>query len=118
MPNQTTYPKTTPDHLAITAPAGKAVALTTRYKTADDMRNSFRTVQGGPATPDGRYALPVHGAYNPGSDPEVPTPGSFAHKPDIGGPYMFSSPDTPGMPKPSDKTAWDFLPEGWTCEIL
>ncbi|CAE7262675.1 thiC [Symbiodinium necroappetens] len=26
---------------------------------------------------------------------------------------MFSSPDTPGMPEPSDKTAWDFLPEGW-----
>ncbi len=117
MTNQTTYPKTTPDHLAITSPAGKAVALTTRYQSADDMRNSFRTVQGGPATPDGQYALPVHGAYNPGSDPEVPTPGSFAHKPDIGGPYMFSSPDTPGMPKPSDKTAWDFLPDGWSTTL-
>ncbi|MFK7883915.1 MAG: phosphomethylpyrimidine synthase ThiC [Phycisphaerales bacterium] len=22
------------------------------------------------------------------------------------------------MPAPSDKTAWDFLPEGWSCEIL
>ncbi len=32
----------------------------------------------------------------------------------IGGPLSFSSPDTPGMPAPSDKTAWDFLPEGWT----
>ncbi len=31
----------------------------------------------------------------------------------IGGPLSFSSPDTPGMPAPSDKTAWDFLPEGW-----
>ena len=117
MPNQTTYPKSTPDHLAITSPAGKAVALTTRYKSADDMRNSFRTVQGGPATPDGQYALPIHGAYNPGSDPEVPTPGSFAHKPDIGGPYAFSSPDTPGMPKPSDKTAWDFLPDNWSTTL-
>jgi len=118
MTNQTTYPKTNPDHLAITSPAGKAVALTTKYKSADDMRNAFRTVQGGPSTPDAKYTLPVHGAYNPGSDPEVPTPGSFAHKPDIGGPYMFSSPDTPGMPKPSDKTAWDFLPDDWSVEIV
>ena len=118
MPNQTTYPKTTPEHLAVTAPAGKAVALTTQYKSSDDMRNAFRTVQGGPATPDGAYALPVHGAYNPGTDTDVPTPGSFAHKPDIGGPYMFSSPDTPGMPKPSDKTAWDFLPDDWTVEVM
>ncbi len=118
MADQNTYPKTTPDHLAITSPAGKAVALTTRYKTADDMRNSFRTVQGGPSTPDAKYTLPVHGAYNPGSDTDVPTPGSFAHKPDIGGPYMFSSPDTPGMPKPSDKTAWDFLPDDWSVEIV
>jgi len=31
---------------------------------------------------------------------------------------MFSSPDTPGMPAPSEKTAWDFLPEGWTVETL
>ncbi|MCI0548249.1 MAG: phosphomethylpyrimidine synthase ThiC, partial [Candidatus Rokubacteria bacterium] len=31
---------------------------------------------------------------------------------------MFSSPDTPGMPEPSDKTAWDFLPEGWSAEFL
>jgi phosphomethylpyrimidine synthase len=122
MSDQTTYPKSTPSHLDLTSPAGKAVALTTQYadalKSADEMKSSFRTVQGGPATPDAKYALPIHGAYNPGSDADVPTPGSFAHKPDIGGPYMFSSPDTPGMPKPSDKTAWDFLPDGWTCEIL
>lgn len=117
MADQNTYPKTNPDHLAITSPAGKAVALTTQYKTRGDMRAAFRTVQGGPSTPDAKFTLPVHGAYNPGTDADVPTPGSFAHKPDIGGPYMFSSPDTPGMPKPSDKTAWDFLPEGWTCVI-
>jgi phosphomethylpyrimidine synthase len=32
----------------------------------------------------------------------------------VGGPLTFSSPDTPGMPPPSQRTAWDFLPEGWT----
>ena len=26
----------------------------------------------------------------------------------------FASPDTPGMPAPSDKTAWDFMPTDWT----
>lgn len=119
MTDQTTYPKSTPDHLAITSPAGKAVALTTKYKTADDMKNAFRTVQPGPAIEAStNFPLPVHGAYNPGTDTTAPTPGSFAHKPDIGGPYTFSSPDTPGMPKPSTKTAWDFLPEGWSTEIL
>ncbi len=118
MADQTTYPKTTPDHLAITSPAGKAVALTTSYKSRDDMRAAFRTVQAGPSTPDGAFNLPIHGAYNPGTDTDVPTPGSFAHKPDIGGPYMFSSPDTPGMPKPSNKTAWDFLPDDWSVEIV
>ncbi len=118
----TTYPKTTPDHLAITSPAGKAVALTTQnintFKTADDMKSAFRTVEPGPAIEGSDYPLPVHGAYNPGTDTTAPTPGSFAHKPDIGGPYTFSSPDTPGMPKPSTKTAWDFLPEGWSTEII
>ena len=29
---------------------------------------------------------------------------------------MYSSADTPGMPAPSSKTAWDFLPEGWRRE--
>jgi phosphomethylpyrimidine synthase len=48
----------------------------------------------------------------------VTTPGSFANKPDVGGPLMFSSPDTPGMPAPSTKTAWDFLPEGWSVVHL
>ncbi|MGE3107699.1 MAG: phosphomethylpyrimidine synthase [Phycisphaerales bacterium] len=31
---------------------------------------------------------------------------------------MFASPDTPGMPAPSEKTAWDFLPDGWQVEHL
>jgi phosphomethylpyrimidine synthase len=37
---------------------------------------------------------------------------------DIGGPLMFASPDTPNMPAPSTKTAWDFLPEGWSMVHL
>jgi phosphomethylpyrimidine synthase len=40
-------------------------------------------------------------------------PGSFANPPDLGGPLSFSSPDTPGMPPPSTRTAWDFMPSGW-----
>ena len=61
-------------------------------------------------------ALPMHGAHNPSTEAAGTTPGSFALKADIGGPRMFSSPDTPGMPQPSTKTAWDFLPDGWTIE--
>jgi phosphomethylpyrimidine synthase len=65
-----------------------------------------------------RFALPLRGAHNPAPTPNVTTPGSFANAPDIGGPLMFSSPDTPGMPAPSDKTAWDFLPDGWSLSRL
>lgn len=57
--------------------------------------------------------LPVQGAFNPSSKAEGTTPGSFAKKADIGGPYSFSSPDTPGMPKASSRTAWDFMPPDW-----
>ncbi len=60
---------------------------------------------------------PTHGAGNPGLS-DVTTPGSFANKHDVGGPLSFSSPDTPGMPAPSTKTAWDFLPEGWSTKVL
>ncbi len=63
-----------------------------------------------------RLTPPMHGARNPGHDASVTTPGSFALAPDVGGPRMFASPDTPGMPQPSEKTAWDFLPDGWTVE--
>jgi phosphomethylpyrimidine synthase len=59
------------------------------------------------------FKIPVRGAHNPSSQEAGTTPGSFANPPDIGGPLTFSSPDTPGMPQPSDKTAWDFMPEGW-----
>jgi phosphomethylpyrimidine synthase len=58
-------------------------------------------------------SLPLRGARNPSSSADGTNPGSFALPPNIGGPLSFSSPDTPGMPAPSDKTAWDFLPEGW-----
>ncbi len=64
------------------------------------------------------HGVPLRGAKNPGSTPSVTTPGSFANAPDVGGPLMFSSPDTPGMPAPSEKTAWDFMPEGWLVEVL
>ncbi len=54
--------------------------------------------------------LPLHGAPNPSTKAQGTTPGSFAQKPDVGGPLMFTSPDTPEMPPPSDKTAWNFNP--------
>jgi phosphomethylpyrimidine synthase len=65
-----------------------------------------------------RFPLPLAGAFNPSSTAEGTTPGSFARKADIGGPLAFSSPDTPGMPPPSDRTAWDFLPAGWSTVTL
>jgi len=70
---------------------------------------------GAPSLPG--YMIPAHGAFDPGTEPRT-TPGSFALAPDIGGPLMFASPDTPGMPAPSSKTAWDFLPPGWTVEQI
>lgn len=57
--------------------------------------------------------LPQHGAANPSTTSEGTNPGSFALAADVGGALSFASPDTPGMPAPSRKTAWDFLPEGW-----
>jgi phosphomethylpyrimidine synthase len=62
------------------------------------------------ATPG--YVLPPLGS-NPSSSKEGTNPGSFANAPDLGGPRSYSSPDTEGMPQPSDLDAWDFLPEGW-----
>ncbi len=59
------------------------------------------------------FALPALGA-NPSSTAEGTTPGSFSRPPQIGGPRSFSSPDTPGMPEPSTRTAWDFMPRDWT----
>jgi len=62
------------------------------------------------------FKIPLRGAHNPSSREAGTTPGSFANPPDIGGPRAFSSPDTPGMPQPSDKTAWDFMPQDWRFE--
>ena len=55
------------------------------------------------------HPLPPLGE-NPSSERQGTTPGSFANPPQVGGPLAYSSPDTPGMPAPSEKTAWDFLP--------
>jgi phosphomethylpyrimidine synthase len=66
------------------------------------------------------FPLPTLGS-NPSSAAQGTTPGSFAKPPRLApgveGRWTFSSPDTPGMPQPSDKTAWDFLPEGWTSRV-
>ena len=64
------------------------------------------------------YTLPPLG-NSPASTPAGTTPPSFALKPQLApgraGAYTFSSPDTPGMPAPSSKTAWDFMPDDWIC---
>jgi len=60
--------------------------------------------------------LPTHGALNPSTLAQGTSPGSFALAPDIGGALAFASADTPGMPAPSVKTAWDFMPRDWTCD--
>ncbi len=61
-------------------------------------------------TPTARHRVPLRGAANPSSGSQGTTPGSFAASPDVGGPLTYTSPDTPGMPEPSEKTAWDFNP--------
>ena len=62
--------------------------------------------------------LPKIVASDPSSSHAGTTPGSFARAPKIAGgrrgALTYSSPDTPGMPQPSDKTAWDFMPGDWT----
>ena len=59
------------------------------------------------------FELPLRGALNPSTRSDGTNPGSFALGPDVGGPLAYASPDTPGMPAPSDKTAWDFMPDDW-----
>ena len=124
MPSTTpTTGPTTPEHLAAGSPAWKAASHTKAHlgeglRSAADLRDRYRVTTAGPALPDGSVQLPMNGAFNPGHEPTAPTPGSFALAPDVGGPLMFASPDTPGMPAPSTKTAWDFLPDDWSCEVL
>lgn len=65
-----------------------------------------------------KFGVPLRGAANPSTLAEGTTPGSLAMAGDVGGPLMYSSSDTPGMPKPSGKTAWDFLPDGWSVVVL
>ena len=66
------------------------------------------------------YTLPPVSS-DPGTEPTATTPGSFANKariaPGVDGALTFSSPDTPGMPAASNKTAWDFLPDGWSTQV-
>ncbi|MEX1089808.1 MAG: phosphomethylpyrimidine synthase [Phycisphaeraceae bacterium] len=79
------------------------------------------TTQSHPSRPYGQYTLPPVGD-SPGTQTGVTTPGSFARKPrlapGVAGALTFSSPDTPGMPQPSNKTAWDFLPDGWATQEI
>ena len=66
--------------------------------------------------------MSTHGPLHPGTPPPDTSPSnhtqgtappSFARPPDVGGPFAFSSPDTPGMPQPSERTAWNFMPPDW-----
>jgi phosphomethylpyrimidine synthase len=63
-----------------------------------------------------RPDIPLRGAANPGRPGSGTNPGSFANAPDVGARLSYSSPDAPGMPAPSEKTAWDFLPQGFRRE--
>ncbi|HYO07342.1 MAG TPA: phosphomethylpyrimidine synthase [Tepidisphaeraceae bacterium] len=63
-------------------------------------------------SPAAAYELPPLGDH-PSTLRQGTSPGSFANRGRVGTPWTFSSPDAPGMPQPSDKTAWDFLPDGW-----
>jgi phosphomethylpyrimidine synthase len=65
-----------------------------------------------PAGATRAYPLPPIGG-NPSSRRAGTSPGSFARRADVGGPFTYSSPDAPGMPLPSEKTAWDFMPIDW-----
>ena len=55
--------------------------------------------------------------HNPSATQAGTSPGSLARQPVIAagraGALTYSSPDTPGMPQPSEKTAWDFMPCDW-----
>lgn len=56
---------------------------------------------------DRSYALPPLGD-NPSTEAQGTTPGSFAKRGQVGTPWAYSSPDTPGMPGVSGLTALDF----------
>ncbi|HEV3301294.1 MAG TPA: phosphomethylpyrimidine synthase ThiC [Planctomycetaceae bacterium] len=62
------------------------------------------------------FSLPPLGG-NASSTSAGTSPASFAAPgriaAGVAGRFTFSSPDTPGMPQPSTKTAWDFMPSDW-----
>jgi len=62
------------------------------------------------------YPLPPLGS-NPSSTSQGTSPNSFSRPPCIApgvrGAGTYSSPDTPGMPSLSSRTAWDFMPPDW-----
>src|SRR2546423_13891126 len=70
-----------------------------------------------PASSAPAYELPPVGG-SPSTLRQGSSPGSFARRGRVGTPWTFSSPDTPGMPAPSDKTAWDFMPADWEVQVL
>jgi phosphomethylpyrimidine synthase len=107
--------ETTTGSSRLATPKGEAAMIQPKSLTTEVDRTPI--VSFDQLNDDGfRNALPMRGAGNPSTKRDGTTPGCFANAPDIGGPCSFSSPDTPGMPAPSQKTAWDFLPQGWTIE--
>ncbi|MEC9374096.1 MAG: phosphomethylpyrimidine synthase ThiC, partial [Planctomycetota bacterium] len=102
-------------HLAPNAPAMKAARHTS--PPAEQWGGDVNQPETDGPTLDPRFNPPLHGAHNPASRREGTSPGSFARKPNVGGPLMFASPDTPGRPAPSTKTAWDFLPDNWSTQL-
>ncbi|MFG0326334.1 MAG: phosphomethylpyrimidine synthase ThiC [Phycisphaerales bacterium JB037] len=95
----------------------KASTPTSVRTSGDGARVYELAASAGAERPIERFAAPMRGAHNPGNSAAT-TPGSFANRADVGGALSFSSPDTPGMPEPSPYTAWDFLPEDWTAEVV
>ncbi len=76
-------------------------------------------ISSNPNVTDRSYSLPPLG-NNPSSEAQGTSPGSFSPLPKIAsgraGRWTFASADTPGMPAPSDKTAWDFMPLDWVLK--
>jgi len=68
------------------------------------------------ASHDPTWAYPPQGDH-PSTHRQGTSPASFARPSAVGTPYTYCSPDTPGMPAVSDKTAWDFLPQGWAMGV-
>src|SRR5437764_5630481 len=61
------------------------------------------------------WTLPLLGD-NPSTEKQGTTPGAFANRGRVGTPWTFSSPDTAGMPQPSELTAMDFRDANRDCD--